>query len=95
MRVPTRGRRVVAALGVVAFVVGLASAPTVWAHASLESTTPVANAVLETGPASIVLDFDEDVEVALSTVSLFGAGRTEVLIGEATVGADKIGRAHV
>ena len=88
MRVPTRGRRVVAALGVVAFGVGLASAPTVWAHASLESTTPVANAVLETGPASIVLDFDEDVEVALSTVSLFGAGRTEVLIGEATVGAD-------
>ena len=86
-------RRALALLGPVVVGVGLVPSSTAWAHASLESTTPVANAVLEAGPTSIVLDFDEDVEAALSSVSLYGTGGVEVPVGDAVSG--EIGRAHV
>ncbi|MFZ9629862.1 MAG: copper resistance protein CopC, partial [Ilumatobacteraceae bacterium] len=75
-------------VGLVVLGVGASSAPVAWAHASLETTTPAANAVLETGPASIVLDFDEDVEAGLSSITLYGVDGVEVPVGDAGSGAD-------
>ncbi|MEA3184211.1 MAG: CopC domain, partial [Ilumatobacteraceae bacterium] len=40
----------------------LAPAQQVLAHAALQATEPAANAVLETGPPNIVLDFNEAVD---------------------------------
>lgn len=79
-----------AAIGVALFVAALVAAPSgsVLAHAALETSTPAANSVLETGPSSIVLDFDEDVEVGLASVKLFGADGAGVQLGSPAAGAD-------
>lgn len=78
------------AIGVALLVAALAAAPagTALAHAALESSTPAANSVLETGPSSIVLDFDEDIEVGLASIKLFGTDGASVDLGTPTAGAD-------
>ena len=73
----------------VAALVGLAAwAPTatVWAHASLTSSSPAANSVLERGPAEVVLRFDEEVEASLSTIEVFDAGGAAVAVGDVEAG---------
>lgn len=60
----------------VAIAVTVASAPRVHAHAALEASTPAANSVLESMPASIVLDFDDGVEASVAAIELVdGEGR--------------------
>jgi len=50
----------------------LAPAPRVFAHAALVSSVPAANAVLESGPPTIELAFDEAVDPRLSDIELYG-----------------------
>ncbi len=78
------------ALGVALFVAALAAVPsgTASAHAALESSTPAANSVLETGPSSIVLDFDEEIEVGLASIKLFAGDGSAVELGSPSDGAD-------
>lgn len=59
---------------------------TVSAHASLLSSTPAANSVLERGPAEIVLRFDEEVEASLSSIELFDADGARVEVGAVVSG---------
>ena len=78
------------AIGVALFVAVLAAVPSgiASAHASLESSTPAANSVLETGPSSIVLDFDEDIEVGLASIKLYAGDGSAVELGAPAAGAD-------
>lgn len=73
-----------------AAMVALVAAPArpVFAHAELESTTPAANAVLETEPPRIVLDFDEAVDPTLSDVRLFDQNAHRIPLGTAGAGGD-------
>lgn len=77
-----RAAVVAAVAGAVAWVPGT----TVWAHASLVSSSPAANSVLERGPAEIVLRFDEDVEATLSTIEVFDDTGDAVPVGEVGAG---------
>lgn len=61
---------------------------TAYAHASLVSSSPAANSVLETGPDAIVLDFDEAVESDLASIVLYDADSRPVDVGSPTAGAD-------
>jgi copper transport protein len=63
-------------------------ASSVLAHAALQTSTPAANSVLETGPTAIVLDFDEDIESSLADIQLFDAAGTRIDTGPAGQGAD-------
>ena len=58
-------------VGVAVTVAVMAPAGQALAHAGLESSAPSANAVLETGPPNIVLDFDEAVDARISSIELF------------------------
>ena len=49
----------------------LASAEAASAHAGLEGSVPSANAVLETGPANIELNFNEAVDAELADIELY------------------------
>jgi copper transport protein len=53
------------------------------AHATLESTTPAAGAVLTSSPSQITLQFDEHVEIALGAVRLYDGTGREVDVGTA------------
>ena len=76
-------------VGVVLAVVGVLALPsTVSAHAVLESSTPSANSVVESSPPQIVLDYDEDVEAALSSIQLFDADRQRIELGAPGTGDD-------
>lgn len=46
------------------------------AHAYLETSTPVAGAVLDPAPAELVLEFSEELEVGFSTFKLFRLDHT-------------------
>lgn len=78
------------AIGVALFAAALMAAPsgTVSAHAALETSTPAANSVLETGPSTIALDFDEDIEVGLASIQLFAGDGSAVQVGTPAAGAD-------
>lgn len=76
------------ALAAVAAVAVLAPVSPVSAHASLQSSEPAANAVLEQGPAEIRLDFDESVEVSLASIELFDGDGSAVALGPEVAGAD-------
>ena len=52
-----------------------------FAHAGLEASVPAANAVLETGPPNIELDFNEAVDAGLSTIALYDQNATLVPTG--------------
>ena len=60
-----------AAVGFGIAVAVMAPAQQAFAHAELETSVPSANAVLETGPANIVLTFNEAVEADLADIQLF------------------------
>jgi copper transport protein len=80
-------RRVV---GLVLAVVALLALPaaTASAHASLESSTPSANSVIEASPPQIVLDYDEDIEASLASIQVFDAQRQRIQLGTPKAGAD-------
>lgn len=52
------------------------------AHAILESSSPAANSVLETGPDAIVLDFDESIDAGVSSIRLFDQSRRGIALGD-------------
>jgi copper transport protein len=51
------------------------------AHAGLEASAPAANAVLESGPPNIVLQFDEAVDASLAEIELFDQTATLIPLG--------------
>jgi copper transport protein len=65
----------------VLFVVAL-TPQRVAAHAGLESSSPAANAILETSPSEITLDFDEPIAAELASITLFDSDAKEVELGE-------------
>ena len=77
-------RRAVRLLGAVLVAVAavLFAAPSpASAHAVLVYSVPAASSVLPSAPDRLMLDFDEDVEVGLSSLRLFDADQEEVQIG--------------
>jgi copper transport protein len=66
----------------------LAPAQQALAHAGLEATTPASNAVLVSGPPSIVLDFNEAVDATLTDIELYDQTATLVPTGLAVADAD-------
>jgi copper transport protein len=52
------------------------------AHATLEASLPAANSVLDEAPKQIILDFDEPVVVALSSVEVFDSDRRPVAVDQ-------------
>ncbi|MEY2445678.1 MAG: copper transport protein [Ilumatobacteraceae bacterium] len=66
----------------------LAPAQQALAHAALQATEPAANAVLETGPANIVLDFNEAVDPALTDIELYDQRAALVATGLPQAGGD-------
>lgn len=67
----SRLRRATGALVVALVGVGFAGAGRALAHASLEASTPAASSVLESSPPIISLNFDENIEVPLTSIQLF------------------------
>ena len=86
----TRGRSraiVVALVTMIVLLAGSGATPA-FAHAGLEGSTPAASSVLETSPPLISLDFDEDIDVPLTSIELFDAASTPIALGAPTQGAD-------
>jgi copper transport protein len=86
--VTTAVRRLWFAVIAVAIVVGPMIAPTpaaftpfVAAHAGLDVSVPAPSSVLEQGPPSILLDFDEPVEVTLASIELFDSSARRIPLG--------------
>lgn len=86
-------RRAVTALVaavVTAGAIALAAAPgRVEAHAGLVSSTPAASSVLDAPPPLIALDFDENIDVPLTSIQLFDEGGTSITVGAPAEGADQ------
>ena len=80
-------RRLLAVLAAGAAVLLVPASP-VFAHASLERSEPAANSVLEDSPTAVVLDFDEDVEPALSSIRVYDSAGAEVAVGDTVAGDD-------
>ncbi len=76
-------RRGLLALGIMLLVAGEASA-----HAVMVKSSPARRAVLTTAPARAELTFNERVEPAYSTMSVWGAGDTRVDDGKIVVGPE-------
>ncbi len=74
-----RWRQVVVGLAVAAAVV--APAGRALAHAGLESSSPSANSVLETGPPNIILDFNEAVDARIASIALYDQDATLIPTG--------------
>ena len=74
---------------VAAMAVGVLAGParTALAHASLVSSTPVANSVLELSPLKIELQFSEPIEAGLASIQLFDGSGRKVGLGDPTAGA--------
>jgi copper transport protein len=93
---PSVGRRlrrtILAAVGTA--LVGMVAIPAspVSAHAALETSVPAPSSVLEEAPSAVVLDFDEPIEVGLSSIELYDADQRPVEIGgpEGVSGDDSI-----
>ncbi|MCE9622729.1 MAG: copper resistance protein CopC [Actinomycetia bacterium] len=66
----------------------LGSSSTVFAHASLQSSTPASNSVLEESPTAIVLEFDDSIEVAVASVELFDGNGDAIAIDPPRQGDD-------
>ncbi len=77
------GAALVAACGLVLLTPQLVSA-----HAGLESSMPAPSSVLETSPPLISLDFDEDIDVPLTSIELFDQSGARIALGTPTSGAD-------
>ena len=78
-----RAVRLLGAVLVAAAAVLFAAPSTASAHAVLVYSVPAASSVLPSAPDQLMLDFDEDVEVGLSSLRLFDADQEEVQIGRA------------
>lgn len=63
--------RRIAAKATLLFVVALLAAGPVYAHAHLEQSTPAADSVVASAPASVLLKFTEPVEVGFSTFKVY------------------------
>jgi len=74
--------------GIVTAALVLGAPSTVFAHAALESSIPASNSVLEESPTAIVLDFDDDIEVAVSRIDLFDSNGDTVAIDAPRRGDD-------
>ena len=59
------------------------------AHAGLVSSTPAASSVLDTSPPLIALDFDENIDIPLTSIQLFDQDGTAITTGTPTEGADR------
>lgn len=62
--------------------------PVASAHARLVASVPTANAVLETAPVRILLDFDEDIETSLASIRLYDQRGAEHPVGDARRAGD-------
>ena len=85
-------RRAVTALfaALVATVVAmLAGALPAEAHAGLVASTPAASSVLDTSPPAIALDFDENIDVPLTSIQLFDQDGKAIELGPPTEGSDQ------
>ncbi|CAB4678311.1 unannotated protein [freshwater metagenome] len=80
--------RAACALAIAFIGVGAIGAGRALAHASLEASIPAASSVLETAPPLVVLNFDEDIEVPLSSIQLFDQTGKIVPLGSPTAGGD-------
>lgn len=80
--------RATVGLAVVLLTVGLAPAASVWAHASLVRSTPAHRAVLGHMPERVQLWFNERLEPAYSTVSVWSQAGGQVDTRDVTVGPD-------
>ena len=49
-----------------------------WAHAKLQSATPAANAVLDTTPKEVRIQFNEALEAAFSSIKVTDGKNSEV-----------------
>ena len=83
-------KRIVAAIGAMLLFFVLSGPAVAFAHASLVSSTPSAGSVLEESPKEILLQFDEEVSVALSSVQLFDQTKHEVVIGDLRASSDSV-----
>lgn len=66
----------------------LFAAPAVWAHAHLKHQYPVADAVMESAPQALTLNFSEGIEPAFSGITLVGPEKQKLETGKAKVAAD-------
>lgn len=74
----------------------LCAPSTAFAHASLQSSTPASNSVLEESPTAIVLEFDDAIEVAVASIELFDGNGDKVAIDTPRQGdADSVVTASV
>jgi copper transport protein len=80
-------RRGLEAVAATVAIIGM-PARAAFAHAALETSTPAANSVLEDAPTEVVLDFDEDIEIGLADVRVFGADGVALEVGRPAAGAD-------
>ena len=77
------------AAALVCALVLLAPAEPASAHAGLVASTPAASSVLDTSPPLIALDFDENIDVPLTSIQLFDQDGTTIDLGGPTEGADQ------
>lgn len=70
-------------VAVVATLVVFGAPSTVSAHATLDGSSPVANAVLPSAPGEISLDFSEAIEERLASIRLFDGDEREITIERA------------
>ncbi|MDA3133190.1 CopC domain-containing protein YobA [Atlantibacter subterranea] len=66
----------------------LFAAPAVWAHAHLKHQYPAADAVMESAPQALTLNFSEGIEPAFSGITLVGPEKQKLETGKAKVAAD-------
>ncbi|CAN5561261.1 CopD family protein [soil metagenome] len=67
----------------------LGAPTTVSAHAALQSSIPASNSVIEASPAAIVLDFDDQIELAVASIELFDRNGDTVAIDAPRRGDDE------
>lgn len=89
-------KKFLVSLVVAVAVAGFVPSP-VSAHAKLVSSYPGPSTTLNTGPAEIILFFDEDVDVELGRIELFNSAKSKIDIGDPYLDATdgKIVRAKV
>lgn len=66
------------------FLTGALSQVPTWAHATLESSVPTANAKVTSAPA-VTLHFNEKPEVSFSSIKVLDATGTDETVGKATL----------
>jgi copper transport protein len=81
-------RRAAVALLVIGLAALMVGSDRALAHAGLVSSTPAASSVLETSPPFVVLDFDEDIDIPLTSIQLYDASGASIALGRPAEGAD-------